>query len=246
MYNTAVLRLFPGSSVARRILDGAKARQLQIMERKRLEKNDEADESLRANHQDSKEAEARSSDRPVSLLELRKEQKKRLLNKRGEMSPDEIYHPARLRYYLSPEDGELEGNGLLMFPPAFFDPLWLRRDSKETVKSTDTDKMVEDLRLFSNAFLGNASAVCPKAAPANLKADTDETMVRIGDDDMEKGSNQDFTAGPEVFFTGAYAYHWHNNWLTPIEPQSWMGLMRQAYDDFVAGQRPNLYGEWFS
>jgi len=109
----------------------------------------------------------------------------------------------------------------------------------------DTDKMVEDLRRFPNAFLGTASAVCPKAAPAHLKADADDT-TRIGDDDMEKGNNQEFTAGPEVFFTGAFAYHWHNHWLMPIDPRGWMGLMRQAYDDFVTGQRPNPYGEWFS
>ncbi|KAG0342233.1 hypothetical protein BG000_006152 [Podila horticola] len=30
-----------------------------------------------------------------------------------------------------------------------------------------------------------------------------------------------------------------------VEPQSWMGHMRQAYDEFMAGERPNLYGEWW-
>ncbi|KAI7817381.1 hypothetical protein BC939DRAFT_465946 [Gamsiella multidivaricata] len=34
MYNIAILRLFPGSTVARRILDGAKAREAEIMQRK--------------------------------------------------------------------------------------------------------------------------------------------------------------------------------------------------------------------
>ncbi|KAF9342911.1 hypothetical protein BGX26_006626, partial [Mortierella sp. AD094] len=55
----------------------------------------------------------------------------------------------------------------------------------------------------------------------------------------------DFSAGPEVFFTGAYAYHWHNSWSIPIRPKSWMGHMLKAYEDFVRGQRPNRYGEWF-
>ncbi|KAG0076246.1 hypothetical protein BGZ92_002509, partial [Podila epicladia] len=89
-------------------------------------------------------------------------------------------------------------------------------------KSADADKMVEDLKSFPDAF-SVEEAVCPFQK-------------------LQQEAPQ-FTAGPEVFFQGAYAYHWHNNWATPIEPKSWMGHMRQAYDDFVAGRRPNLYGE---
>ncbi len=143
------------------------------------------------------------------------------LSKRGEMRPEEIYHPARLRTYLRPQDSKIEGNGLEMMPPAFFDPLWLRVDHAETKETQDSDLMVEDLHSFPDAFT-QVDAVCPNQ-----------------DDDI------DFSAGPEVFLTGAYAYHWHNNWVTAIEPKSWMGLMKQAYDDFVHARRPNLYGEWF-
>ncbi|KAF9194046.1 hypothetical protein BGZ51_001391 [Haplosporangium sp. Z 767] len=224
MYNTAILRLFRGSTVARRILDGAKARQLEIMEKKleeHLERQrrqrdpvEEGDENDDENDETTATSAAISSDKRIHTKGSR-------LFKRGEMRPEEIYHPARLRDYLRP-DGRLEGNGLIMMPPAYFDPLWLRIDGAEVKGSKDTERMVEDLRSFPEAFT-EVEAVCP----------------------AQQDSGIDFTAGPEVFLTGAYAYHWHNSWLTPIEPKSWMGLMRQAYDDFVEGRRPNLYGEWF-
>ncbi|KAG0343801.1 hypothetical protein BG005_002190 [Podila minutissima] len=192
MYNTAILRLYKESTVARRILDGARAREKEIMARKLQILKQEAEEG----------------------------QEQRLV-KRGEMRPDEIYHPARLRKYLRPQDGRIEGNGLIMMSPAVFDPNWLRVDHAEA-KSADAEKMVEDLKSFPDAF-SVEEAVCPFQ--------------------KQQQEAPQFTAGPEVFFQGAYAYHWHNNWATPIEPKSWMDHMRQAYDDFVAGRRPNLYGE---
>ena len=278
MYNTAILRLFPGSSVARRILDGAKAREADIMEKRRLEAllrqqeqldqeetdfddKEEGPEAVSNKNGDknvlvrppkpftqTKKPKARS--RPNTTINnnnhsntTASRRKAQALSKRGEMRPDEIYHPARLRKYLQPEDEKIEGNGLIMMPPAFFDPLWLRVDHKETKNTDDAEKMVEDLLTFPDAFSARANTVCPAAAPPNLGAGTinDDATTNNNNDNR----NEDFTAGPEVFFTGAYAYHWHNNWLTPIEPQSWMGQMRQAYDDFIAGRRPNLYGEWF-
>ncbi|KAG0035380.1 hypothetical protein BGZ81_008979 [Podila clonocystis] len=192
MYNTAILRLYKESTVARRILDGAHAREKEIMAHKLQVLKHEAEEG----------------------------QEQRLV-KRGEMRPDEIYHPARLRKYLRPQDSRIEGNGLIMMSPAVFDPNWLRVDHAEA-KSADTEKMVEDLKSFPDAF-SVEEAVCPFQ--------------------KQQREAPQFTAGPEVFFQGAYAYHWHNNWATPIEPKSWMGLMRQAYSDFAAGRRPNLYGE---
>lgn len=48
----------------------------------------------------------------------------RRLFKRGEMRPNEIYHPAWLRGYLLPQDSAIENNGLAMMPFAVFDPLW--------------------------------------------------------------------------------------------------------------------------
>ncbi|KAF9436304.1 hypothetical protein BGZ76_004335 [Entomortierella beljakovae] len=155
----------------------------------------------------------------------------RRLQKRGEMRPKEIYHPARLRHYLRPSDGgsSILNNGLVMMPTSIFDPLWLRVDGVESKTGLANDKrfkMMEDLYSFPEAFT-NPNAVCPAQK------------------DQQEGSPA-FIAGPEVFFTGAFAYHWHNNWVTPIKPQSWMGQMSKAYNDFLTGERPNLYGEWFS
>ncbi|KAF8923975.1 hypothetical protein BGZ58_002317, partial [Dissophora ornata] len=214
MYNTAVLRLFPGSSVARRILDGARAR--------------EADDLKMHTAQEKYASIAHGED---ATDEPRTYTRRQVPNP-GKMRPEEVYyHPARLREYLSPQDGKIEGNGLIMMPSAFFDPLWLRRDKVEGKDKgyTDPELMIEDLRIFVDVFL-DVGAVCP----AQSQSSNDGQRL------------EDFSAGPEVFMTGAYAYHWHNNWLIPSDPKSWMGLMRKAYDDFVEGRRPNLYGEWFS
>ncbi|KAG0347503.1 hypothetical protein BG004_007650 [Podila humilis] len=189
--------------------------------------------------------------------------------KRGEMRPKEIYHPARLRQYLRPEDSRIEGNGLTMMPVAVFDPLWLRVDKAEsTTTSTGTlvvdgvqlekndvqqeqqqepevppewQRMMPALVSFPDAFTSK-KAVCP-GRKLQLQ---DEAGEDNNDDDDDDVDNEMFMAGPEVFFAGAYAYHWHNNWKQPIEQHSWMGLMRQAYQDFSSGSRPNLYGEWFT
>ncbi|KAF9564695.1 hypothetical protein EC968_004443 [Mortierella alpina] len=241
MYNTAILRLYPGSSVARRILDGAKNREIEILRKKLLEMQatqKKAEDEDNATEK-QKQALAATHDqegrkKKVDIARQPKVRTKKTLSrrsaaqlevaqvyKRGEMRPEEIYHPARLRTYLRPQDGKIEGNGLEMMPPAFFDPLWLRVDRAETKETQDADLLVEDLHSFPDAFT-KVDAVCP------------------GQDD-----EIDFSAGPEVFLAGAYAYHWHNNWVTAIEPRSWMGLMKQAYDDFVNARRPNLYGEWF-
>ncbi|KAI1316704.1 hypothetical protein EDD11_009593 [Mortierella claussenii] len=279
MYNTAVLRLFHGSSVARRILDGAKAREAEILERKlkeqeRLRRLQENEAELKAKLEEDQEEEKQQhqvfakesvgQELKASVMltgdtsgfvrqpDIRRNKKAKVLkksltwtrrtqsprrrsflHKRGEMRPEEIYHPARLREYLRPQDSKIEGNGLIMMPTAFFDPLWLRVDKAEakTGSVLDRETMVQDLHSFPDAFSENAHAVCPK-----VMSQQQSSTVK---------ADSDFSAGPEVFLTGAYAYHWHNNWLTPIQPKSWMGLMRQAYEDFVQGQRPNLYGERF-
>ncbi|KAF9959288.1 hypothetical protein BGZ70_008890 [Mortierella alpina] len=242
MYNTAILRLYPRSSVARRILDGAKNREMEILRKKLLQMqaaSKTSEDAATEKHQAlaAAQGQERRKKKKVDIVRQPKiRTKKTLLNrrssaahperaplsKRGEMRPEEIYHPARLRTYLRPQDSKIEGNGLEMMPPAFFDPLWLRVDHAETKETQDTDLLVEDLHSFPDAFT-KVDAVCP------------------GQEDDEV----DFSAGPEVFLAGAYAYHWHNNWETAIEPKSWMGLMKQAYDDFVNARRPNLYGEWF-
>ncbi|KAF9103877.1 hypothetical protein BGX27_010328 [Mortierella sp. AM989] len=247
MYNTAVLRLFPGSSVARRILDGAKAREAEIKDRKLREEMEmleaeaedvkEEDEIIEDDYDvEGEEEQENDSENEASAVHKSADSKfarqpnirtkEAKLSKRGEMRPEEIYHPARLRSYLRPQDNAIEGNGLIMMPPALFDPLWLRIDRAEAKHSTDTEKMVEDLHSFPDAF-SVPSAVCPAQS------------------ELPQEMTVNFSAGPEVFVTGAYAYHWHNSWSTPIQPNSWMGLMRRAYEDFVGGRRPNIYGEWF-
>jgi hypothetical protein len=265
MYNTAVLRLNRGSRVARRILDGAKAREQEIMATKqeqapqqgkgvaldrlswRRKKSKHSQGSGRSqsasSHADPRstvsssmkdESERNSKDgngdslftletpssSPASIAPHR-------LVKRREMRPNEIYHPARLRGYLDPVAGSLRNNGLTMLPTAMFDPLWLRVDGVESANGLLNDKemMMEDVETFPEV-LTNPDIVCPGQQ-------------------HPQGQGQVFSAGPEVFFTGAYAYHWHNSWLTPIEPKSWMGLMRKAFDEYLTGERPNLYGEHF-
>ncbi|CAG8463230.1 15913_t:CDS:2 [Funneliformis mosseae] len=46
------------------------------------------------------------------------------------------------------------------------------------------------------------------------------------------------------FFPGAFTYHWHNNWKTKILPNSWMGVLQSAYDEFLNGQQSNIYNEY--
>ncbi|KAG0333480.1 hypothetical protein BG004_000817 [Podila humilis] len=188
MYNTAILRLYKESTVARRILDGARNREMGILKKKleQLEQQREGTEEQQKGYNQ--------------------------MAKRGEMRPEEIYHPARLRQYLRPQDSRIQGNGLIMMPVAVFDPLWLRVDRAEAKGFTDSEKMLVDLRSFPEAF-SVEDAVCPFPQQQQQQA-------------------PHFTAGPEVFFQGAFAYHWHNNWATPIDAKSWMGQMRQGYEDF--------------
>ncbi|KAF9129674.1 hypothetical protein BGW39_003900 [Mortierella sp. 14UC] len=153
----------------------------------------------------------------------------------SEMRPNEIYHPARLRGYLRLQDSAIENNGLTMMPVAVFDPLWLQVDDAESKvgQTTDRELTVEDLPTFPDALSSASNSVCPQQEQQQQEQGEGEGKEMKG-----------FMAGPEVFAMGAYAYHWHNNWLTPIEAQSWMGLM-EAHAQFLAGERPNLYGEWF-
>ncbi|KAI1316403.1 hypothetical protein EDD11_010046 [Mortierella claussenii] len=299
MYNTAVLRLDRSSSVARRILDGAKAKKKEIQDEQKGKKGEgdvEEDElatrhkrimqsnkpkkrtrrklsadlqqqKLQQNPSTSGSATTTEASTPASIqAAFHAKQKgndeyhlgpgdseslfasgvplpatsisRYRHGKRGEMRPSEIYHPARLRGYLSPDSVKAEvggggkkdtllNNGLIMMPTAIFDPLRLRVDHSESTQGLkdDKEKMMEDLETFPDAFT-NVRAVCP--------AQQQQGQLKEG-----------FPAGPEVFFTGAYAYNWHNNWLTPTEAKSWMGLMRKTYDEFLVGERPNLYGEWF-
>ncbi|KAK3808600.1 MAG: hypothetical protein J3Q66DRAFT_392095 [Benniella sp.] len=255
MYNTAVLRLNRGSSVARRILDGAKAREQEIMATKQAHQKGKGVALDRLSSRRKKPKHSQGSGRPQSVSSSMKDESERnskhadddslftletpssspasiaprRLVKRREMRPNEIYHPARLRGYLDPVGGSLRNNGLIMLPTAMFDPLWLRVDGVESASGLLNDKemMMEGVKTFPEV-LTNPDIVCPgQQHPQG----------------QEQG--HDFSSGPEVFFTGAYAYHWHNSWLTRIEPKSWMGLMRKAFDEYLTGERPNLYGEYF-
>ncbi|ORZ27704.1 hypothetical protein BCR41DRAFT_367297 [Lobosporangium transversale] len=261
MYNTAILRLLPGSSVARRILDGAKRRKAEILRLKQLERELQRqrmeEQQLEAEMEEMEEEERREKElenirdeekeasvakkstldfvhqvrthvknkalKPLPKSSSHRRLRRRQLRVLHGMRPEEIYHPARLREYLRPQDKAIEGNGLIMVPPAVFDPLWLRVDHAEPTKSTDPEKMLEDLPGFTDVFHEAPNTVCPR----------------------QEGEEVEFSAGPEVFFTGAYAYHWHNSWQASIEPKSWMGFMLKAYKDSVERRRPNLYGEWF-
>ncbi|KAG9066379.1 hypothetical protein KI688_001605 [Linnemannia hyalina] len=308
LYNTAILRLNKGSSVARRILDGATMKEKEIQEKRKAIKGQNVKVKttkdgvtgvdplrlkkvvqVKTEYKDKKRvragkskivkevkpvvpsaptsslarattADTPSADKqagydsgeddalgssdgdslfatpidPAANASSRRHHHhhRRRLFKRGEMRPNEIYHPARLRAYLRPQDSAIENNGLVMMPVAVFDPLWLRVDDAESTTGLKTDRetTVEDLRTFPDAFNSVSNSVCPQ-----------QHLAQEGLEKKKKG----FTAGPEVFVMGAYAYHWHNNWLSSIEEQSWMGLMKEAYEQFLGGERPNLYGEWF-
>ncbi|KAF9146373.1 hypothetical protein BG015_011620 [Linnemannia schmuckeri] len=240
LYNTAILRLNKGSSVARRILDGATMKEKEIQETKlrktmngqsikvkitkdgatgvdplRLKKvvqikNKYKDKKrVRAGKSkavkgsksavpstpilplapatytdapstdnqavyDGGEDDALGSSDGDSLFAIpipatgvasrRHHHHRRRMVRRGEMRPNEIYHPARLRGYLRPQDSVIENNGLVMMPVAVFDPLWLRIDNAEskTGLKTDRETTVEDLRSFPDAFSGARNSVCPQ------------------------------------------------------------------------------------
>ncbi|KAF9201775.1 hypothetical protein BGZ49_008013 [Haplosporangium sp. Z 27] len=182
-----------------------------------------------------------------SLFDFWKSPPSRFTKRGGEMRPNEIYHPARLHQYLNSDDSENSNSGLTMMPTAVFDPLCLRVDKAEPQVGLENDKrykMMQNLNNFRDAFI-NPGIVCPVSPQQKQEQEQEGATKSSSSSKQMRGPSKGFIAGPEVFFTGAYAYHWHNNWKTPIKEQSWMGLMQQAYREFLAGERPNLYGEWF-
>ncbi|KAI8599932.1 hypothetical protein EDD21DRAFT_405637 [Dissophora ornata] len=240
MYNTAVLRLNRRSNVARRVMDGAKVKEKEIQENQTEKKEQDGGKGQAALKmpQNARKAKKRTRGKPKQPQPQPEQEEQRPANvgsvaasispamvtedhgkadnspgngdseslstsgsssasiasphliKRREVRPSEIYHPARLRKYLDPDNNAIANNGLTMMPTMIFDPLWLRVDRAESADGLKTDKeeMMKNLMTFPDAFTNPGA---------------------------------------------------------PIDPQSWMGLMRQAYDEFLAGERPNLYGEWF-
>ncbi|KAG0026960.1 hypothetical protein BGZ81_005976 [Podila clonocystis] len=272
IYNTAIMKLDMGSAVARRILDGAKVREQDIRAKKEQQQQQQdrgegkevtgvhgkrtlGEEQAKKN---TGEKSLHGGDKSSTLLSRRSSPDSSILvqpieppeRTPDEMCPDEIYHPDRIRHYLR-QDGALENNGLVMMPVPIFDPLWLRFDGVESLSAlaNDPEQMMEDLKTFPEVFT-NPEAVCPgqydwyRQQQQGMQ-EHENTYARGKEDQEEAKEGEGFPAGPEVFFMGAYAYHWHNSWLTSVEPQSWMGRMRLAYDEFLAGERPNLYGEWW-
>ncbi|ORX89003.1 hypothetical protein K493DRAFT_235000 [Basidiobolus meristosporus CBS 931.73] len=135
------------------------------------------------------------------------------------------FHPRNIKTYLedwAKEHPKIHGAykeapNVLMLPSAIFDPLWLRVDKYESGKTINPN-----LAEFEDVF----------------------RMDRI---DGEFDGYKDFahTRAFENFFPGAFAYHWHNNWNTPILPGSWFGVMKQEFDSFLNGKSANYYGERF-
>ncbi|KAK9765256.1 hypothetical protein K7432_006549 [Basidiobolus ranarum] len=135
------------------------------------------------------------------------------------------FHPRYIKQYLNDWEKEhanirnmnIEQPRILMFPPSIFDPLWLRVDKHETGETINPN-----LSQFKDVF---------------------EVEKISGEFDGYK----DFahTRAFENFFPGAFTYHWHNNWKTPILPHSWFGVMQQEFDNFLNGKSVNYYGEKF-
>ncbi|ORX93948.1 hypothetical protein K493DRAFT_315743 [Basidiobolus meristosporus CBS 931.73] len=132
------------------------------------------------------------------------------------------FHPENINQYLSEWNNKFtefpEKPELLMLPLALFDPLWLKNDDHQRGK-----KLLPNLNKFTDAF-----------DSAKVEGEFDLLL----DDEMPE---REF----ENFFPGAWSYHWHNNWKTPIAKGSWMGVLLKSFDDFLYNEGRNYYGEAF-
>ncbi|RHZ82791.1 hypothetical protein Glove_103g229 [Diversispora epigaea] len=149
------------------------------------------------------------------------------------------FHPYRIRKYLSQNDSYEEANKhLYMLPVGLFDPLWLKNDKVQTLSTLEPN--LNKIKDFFN----------PELLPLEY---LEESINNDGNKNNTSNSNNNSTlASPlefrkvEKFFRGIFAYHWHNNWRTVIEPTSWAGVLETAFDEFMVGKRGNLYNEYIT
>ncbi|CAG8646266.1 13557_t:CDS:1 [Funneliformis mosseae] len=139
------------------------------------------------------------------------------------------FHPFQIKNYLmvnasissdSPLAKSIYNSQLYMYSVPLFDPLWLKNDNKQKNILKPNLRGMDDVwdpNLIPNEFpeIENLSSYSP-------------LELRNADE----------------FFRGAFAYHWHNNWSTDLNPNCWMGVMQTAYDSFLNGTQTNIYGEY--
>lgn len=68
----------------------------------------------------------------------------------------------------------------------------------------------------------------------------------IADYELEQDKYPPNNRTLENFFRGAWTYHIHNQWMKHPEPSSWLSVVEHAHDGFFAGQRTNMYGEYWT
>jgi hypothetical protein len=141
----------------------------------------------------------------------------------GAMKNRMKFHPFDIKRYFTVLENPTKNDinrYIYMLPVPLFDPLWLKKD-----KSQPTSILKPNLKAWYDVFKPNIS---PNEFKNVNPEDATPTLRKV-----------------DGFFPGAFTYHWHNNWNTEIRPTSWMGVLQSAYDEFLNGQQPNIYNEYF-
>ena len=149
----------------------------------------------------------------TAVLRLRKESPTAQLIIQQAEKNEMNFHPFQLGKYLKEGNNQTE---LYMLPGPLMDPLWLKNDKRQL-----QSVLQPNLPGFDEAF---SPQLIKNEFPEKVNASSNSRKI-------------------EEFFPGSFAYHWHNNWKTPLHPDSWMGKFDQTYSEFLAGERTNRYGE---
>ncbi|CAG8815464.1 41999_t:CDS:2 [Gigaspora margarita] len=126
------------------------------------------------------------------------------------------FHPMSIKDYISkskPITVHDLNEHLYMMPVILFDPLWLKVDL-----SIVNQILRPNLNVFSDVF-----------KPYVLNYEFPASLVRKMNNNPLKLRHK------HQFFRGAFTYHWHNNWRSSIDPESWLGVLESAYDAFIEG-----------
>jgi len=158
----------------------------------------------------------------TAILRLRANSTTTRMAIEGAMKNRMKFHPFSIKKYFTNVENPTKDDVnpyLYMLPVVLFDPLWLKRDSKQ-----QNSILTPNIRAWYDVFnpelsLNEFINVDPEDATPHLRK-------------------------VDGFFPGAFTYHWHNNWRTKILPTSWMGILQSAYDEFLSGQQPNIYNEY--
>ncbi|BFZ54013.1 hypothetical protein PYCC9005_001044 [Savitreella phatthalungensis] len=120
---------------------------------------------------------------------------------------------------------------LLMFESALFDPLWTENDNMRW-----GDCCVPCLPVHKSWFAGEVKG--------EWSSFTGPAVVVLQPEDGSYTVPNNKTLSN--FYRGAFTHHIHNMWDRQCEIGSWCWVAIQTYDEFLAGHRPNPYGEMWS